>query len=82
MYLYLLLLLSQKWFHYYISPATHLVIIESMLDLFPVHVDGVVVVLRVHNQTTPFPPARWNVRTVVLVQVFAEITWNAEKDFS
>jgi hypothetical protein len=51
-----------------------LVIIEAVLDLLPVHVYGVVVVLGVHYEPTPFAPPWRDVRPVVFVQVLPEIS--------
>lgn len=51
----------------------NLLIIFSMFDSLPIHVDAVVVVLRVHNESAPLAPAWWNVGPVVLVQIFAEV---------
>lgn len=55
--------------------GTYLLVIEPMLDLLPVHVDGVVVVLGIHDEASPLPPPRGDVRPVVFVQVFTEIAW-------
>lgn len=50
-----------------------------MLDPLAIHVDAVVIVLGVHNETSPLAPAGWYVRAVVLVQVFPEVTWQPKK---
>lgn len=44
-----------------------------MLDLLPIHIDAVIIIFRVHNETTPFPPTWWDVRSVVLVQILAKV---------
>lgn len=55
-------------------------IVEPVLDLLAVHVDGIVVILGVHDEAAPFPPAGRNVRAVIFVQVFAEVTCNKNAD--
>lgn len=52
---------------------SYLVVVESVFDLLAVHVDGIVVILGVHDEASPFPPTGRNVRAVILVQVFAEV---------
>ena len=44
-----------------------------MFDLLAVHVDTVVVVLGVHDESPPLPPPGGDVRAVVLVQVLPEV---------
>lgn len=51
-------------------------IVISVLDLLPVHIDAVVVILGVHDEAAPFTPSRRYVRPVVLVQVFTEVAYN------
>lgn len=48
-------------------------IVVSVFDLLPVHVDAVVVVLGVHDEAPPLAPAGGDVRPVVLVQVLPEV---------
>lgn len=62
--------------------VTYLMIIKSMLDLLPIHVDGVIVILGIHDQSTPFSPSGRYVRPIILVQVFAKITCNVKRNFS
>lgn len=52
---------------------THLSIIEAVLNLLAVHVNTVVVILGVHDEAAPFPPAGRYVRPVVLVQILAKV---------
>lgn len=54
-------------------------IIVSVFDLLPVHVDAVVVVLGVHDESPPLAPAGGDVRPVVLVQVFTEVACTEHK---
>lgn len=46
---------------------SYLVVIEAMFDLLTVHIDGVVVVFGVHNESTPFSPTWRNVGSVVFI---------------
>lgn len=44
-----------------------------MLDLLSIHVDAVIVVLGVHDEATPLPPAGRNIRPIVLVEVLSKV---------
>lgn len=57
---------------------SHLPIIIAVSDLIAVHVDAIIVVLGVHDQPPPLPPAGGDVRAVVLVQVLAEVAWGQQ----
>lgn len=49
------------------------IIVILMLHLIPVEIDCVVVETSVLDQPHPFPPPWGNVRSIVLVQVLAEV---------
>jgi hypothetical protein len=53
--------------------GTYLVVVGAMFDFLSIEVDGVVVIARVHDKTSPFPPSGRDVTAVVLVQVLAKI---------
>ena len=53
-----------------------LVIIVSVTNFLPVEVDSVIVESGVSDEPDPLPPSGRYVRPVVLVQIFAKITWN------
>lgn len=54
--------------------AKYPLIVVSMLYLLAVHIDAVVIIFWVHNKSSPLTPAGGNVRTVVFVQILAEIS--------
>lgn len=53
--------------------VTHFFIIKAVLNLLAVHVDAVIVILGVHDESSPLSPTRRNVGSVVFVEVFSEI---------
>lgn len=56
--------------------GTHLVVVGAMFDFLSIQVDRVVVIARVHDKASPFPPPGRDVAAVVLVQVLAKISCN------
>lgn len=48
-------------------------IVITVFDLLSVHIDAVIVVFGVHDETAPLAPAGRNVGTIVFVQVLAEV---------
>lgn len=61
--------------HPWMRICTHLCIIETVFDSFPIHVDTVVVVLWIHNETAPFTPSRRYIRSIVFVQIFTKVAY-------
>ena len=49
-------------------------IVVPVLDLPTIKVDGIIVKARVLNEADPFSPAGRDVRTIVLVEIFAKIS--------
>lgn len=64
---------SYRVVHYQIRIIVFVIII-AVLDLLPIHVDRVIVVFGVHNESSPFSPTRRYIRTIVFIQIFAKIT--------
>lgn len=55
---------------------SHLVIIESVLDLLSIHIYRVIIVFRIHYESSPLSPSWWNVRSIVFIQILSEVSWN------
>lgn len=49
-------------------------VVKTMLDFPTIKIDTVIVIPRVHDETTPFLPARWYIGAIILVQIFAKVT--------
>jgi hypothetical protein len=49
-------------------------VICTVLDALTVDIYAIVIVARVHDETSPFSPARRNVTSIILIQVLAEIS--------
>lgn len=66
---------ATKW---RLTGESYLVIVESVFNFLSVHVNRVIVVFRIHDEASPFPPTWWDVRSVILVQVFPEVSCNED----
>lgn len=57
------------------TSSIHLCIIETVFDLLSIHINGVVIILGILYQSSPFSPAGRYVRTIVFVQILSEISY-------
>lgn len=51
-----------------------------MSDFLSIHVDAIIVVFGIHNEATPFTPSGRYVRSIVFIQIFAEVSFKMEND--
>ena len=51
---------------------TYLGIIGTMFLLVTIPTDGVIIEAGIFDQSNPFPPPRWDVAAIVLIEVFAK----------